>query len=118
MIMKAISICMMMCLIFVFGCASQQHASLKLTEAERSVLENYHASRQSLEQAARICLAHRLTKSEVIRFMGKTMRTEIGDRKVEYFWMPSQILTFNSDENALIVNADLGFKKLSRENVE
>ena len=116
--MKAVSIGIVTCLMFVFGCATRQDASAKLTKAELSVLENYHASPAMLEQAVRICLAHRLTKAEVVRFMGKTMRTEAGDRKVEYFWMPSQILTFNFDERSVIVNGDLGSKRITRDDVK
>ena len=112
--MKTVSIGIVTCLMFVFGCATRQDAAAKLTKAELSVLENYHASLAMVEQAVRICLAHRLAKAEVVRFMGKAMRTEVGDRKVEYFWMPSQILTFNFDERSVIVNADLGGSSESR----
>jgi len=50
--------------------------------------------------------------------MGSTMRTEVGDRKVEYFWMPSQVLTLTFDERSVILNADLGFKRITRDNVK
>jgi hypothetical protein len=116
--MKSVSIGILTCLMFVFGCATRRDASVNLSKAELSVLENYHASPAMLEQAVRICFAHRFTKTEVVRFMGKTMRTEVGDRKVEYFWMPSQILTFNFDERSVIVNADLGFKRITQDDIE
>jgi len=116
--MNAISIGMLTCLIFVSGCATQQDTTAKLTKTELNVLENYHASPAMLEQAARICLAHRLTKSEVVESMGKAMRTEVGDKTVEYFWMPSQVLTFNFDERSVIVNADLGFKRITQDDVK
>ena len=118
MIMKTVAIGVLACLMFAFGCATQQDASVTLTKAELGVLENYHASPATLEQAAHICLAHHLTKADVIRFMGKTMRTKVGDRKVEFFWMPSQVLTFTFDENSVIVNADLGFKTLQQEDTK
>lgn len=116
--MKAVSIGIVTCLMFVFGCATRPDASVKLTKAELNVLENYHASPAMLEQAARICLAHRLTKSEVVESMGKTMRSKVGNRTVEYFWMPSQILTFNFDERSVILNVDLGFKQITRDDIE
>jgi len=109
---------MLICVVLAFGCATQQKDSAKLTEGEIEVFHNYQASPGMLRQVSRICLAHRLTKADVIRFMGKTMRTEVADRTVEYFWMPSQVLTFTFDENSVIRNAGLGFKKLSREDMK
>jgi len=118
MIMKTLQVGMLVCLMFVFGCATQQGDSATLTEAELNVLENYHESPEMLEQAARICLKHRLTKSEVVRFMGKAMRTEVEDKTVKYFWMPSQILTFSFDERSVIVKADLGAKQITWDDIE
>jgi len=116
--MNLISTGILICMMFVFGCGTRQDATARLTEAELNVLEKYHESPEMLEQAARICLKHRLTKSEVVRFMGKAMRTEVEDKTVKYFWMPSQILTFSFDERAVIVNADLGFKQITRDDIE
>ncbi len=116
--MNPISIGILIGVMLVFGCATRQDTAARLTEAELNVLENYHESPETLEQAARICLKHRLTKSEVVRFMGKAMRTEVEDKTVKYFWMPSQILTFSFDEREVIVNADMGFKQVTRDDTE
>lgn len=89
-----------------------------LTQAELEVLGNYQASPEMVERAARICLARRLSKEEVVRFMGKTTRTETEDRMIRFFWMPSQILTFRFDDSFVIVEADLGDKKITADDLE
>ena len=111
----AISKAILICLWLGCGCSTQKYESSTLSEDERLALRNYEADGYySVENAARICLVHRLTKPEVIQLMGTKMRSQIADRSVSYYWMPGNILTFNFDVAGDIVDVDLGYKKFTR----
>ena len=100
------------------GCAPRESHETRLTEAERDVLRNYHTSPAMVERAARICLIRQLTKDEVLANTSDTMRREVSEGSITFFFAPSQDwrLTFDADGKAL--TADVTGKKITREQAE
>jgi len=115
--MKALatSKAILICLWLGCGCSTHYSEISTLSENERLALRNYEAEGYySVENAARICLVHGLTKTEVIQLLGTKMRSQIADRSVSYYWMPGNILTFNFDDAGDIETVDLGYKQFTR----
>ena len=100
------------------GCARQQSCETRLTKAERDVLQNYHTSPAMVERAARLCLIRQLTKADVLTNTSDTMRREVRDDSITFYFAPSQwwTLTFDADGKALA--ADITGKKITRKEAE
>ena len=90
-------------------------APSKLPKSERDVLRNYHASPAMVERAARICLARKLTKPEVLQYASDTMHRADGDSSITFLFAPSQWWTLTFDAQGKALTADITGKMMDRQ---
>ena len=108
--MAVLILCLLAC-----GCVSQQSSNAGLTRSERDVLRNYFASPETIEQAARICLNRGLSQTQVLNYTSDTMRREVKDDSITFFFAPSQWWTIAFGQDGKAISAEVTGKSITQE---
>lgn len=85
-------------------------ARADLSDQERTALRDYAKSPASVKEAAQICLRHKLTKGQILDYLGDTYRVVAMGGRMEFYYAPSQVLTMYFDKDGIVQRAsDAGF---------
>jgi hypothetical protein len=100
-------------IVLVSGCAFDRHPA-GLTRTDRDVLKNYFSSPQAVQQAARICLKHSLSKEAVLSSTSDAMRREVTKDSITFFFAPSQWWTITFDKDGKAIESEITGRKITQ----
>jgi len=86
-----------------------------LSAEERATLRDYAKSQATVKEAAQICLRYKLTKGQILDYLGDTYRVEVQKGAMDFFYAPSQILTIHFDKDGVVEKVSGAGFELSRD---
>lgn len=86
-----------------------------LSPEERATLRDYAESPATVKETAQICLRYKLTKGQILDYLGDTYRVQVQKGQMDFFYAPSQILTFHFDKDGVVEKVRDASFELSRD---